>query len=104
MKICYNAFMDTKNQTIVSGIRASGKLHIGNYLGALKQFVELQNDESKKCYFFIADLHGITTPFEPKELSVSTLDVAATYLAAGINPDKSIFFLQNHVLEHATLG
>ncbi len=91
------------NTTIVSGIRASGKLHIGNYLGALKQFVELQ-EQGHTCYFFIADLHGITTPFEPKELSLNTLDVAATYLAAGINPQKSVFFLQNHVLEHATLA
>ncbi len=90
-------------QTIVSGIRASGKLHIGNYLGALKQFVELQN-QGHNCYFFIADLHGITTPFEPKELSKNTLDVVATYLAAGIDPNKVTFFLQNHILEHATLA
>ncbi len=91
------------NKTILSGVRASGKLHIGNYLGALQQFVELQ-EQGHICYFFIADLHGITTPFEPKELSQNTLDVAATYLAAGINPQKSVFFLQNHVLEHATLA
>lgn len=92
-----------KSLTIVSGIRASGKLHIGNYLGALKQFVDLQNQDHN-CYFFIADLHGMTTPFDPSELSQNTLDVAATYLAAGIDPEKSTFFLQNHVLEHATLA
>lgn len=91
-------------ETIVSGIRATGKLHIGNYLGALKQFVELQNSGQYDCYFFIADLHALTTPFEPKELSQNTLEVAADYLAAGIDPDKSTFFLQNHVLEHAELG
>jgi tryptophanyl-tRNA synthetase len=89
--------------TIVSGIRASGKLHIGNYLGALKQFVELQN-AGNNCCFFIADLHALTTPFEPKELSQNTLEVAAEYLAAGIDPTKSVFFLQSHVLEHAELG
>lgn len=91
------------NNRIVSGARASGKLHIGNYLGALKQWVELQN-EGHKCFYFIADLHGITTPFKPGELTANTLDVAATYLAAGIDPHKSVFFLQNLVLEHATLA
>jgi tryptophanyl-tRNA synthetase len=99
--ICYTYFME--KQTIVSGVRASGKLHIGNYLGALQQWVELQN-QGHNCYFFIADLHGITTPFKPEELSQNTLDVAATYLAAGIDPEKSVFFLQNHILEHATLA
>ena len=89
--------------TIVSGIRASGKLHIGNYLGALKQFVELQ-EQGNNCFFFIADLHGITTPFDPKSLKQTTLDVTATYLAAGIDPNKSTFFVQNHILEHATLA
>ena len=90
--------------TIVSGIRATGKLHIGNYLGALKQFVELQDKHAGHCYFFIADLHALTTPFEPKELSRNTLEVAADYLAAGINPDKATFFLQSQVLEHAELA
>ena len=90
--------------TIVSGIRASGKLHIGNYLGALKQFVELQDQHAGNCYFFIADLHALTTPFEPKELSKNTLEVAADYLAAGIDPNKATFFLQSQVMEHAELG
>lgn len=94
----------TNSQTIVSGIRVSGKLHVGNYLGAFKQFLETQGDEHNKCFFFLADLHGLTTPFVPKELSSQTLDVAATYLAAGIDPNKSTFFLQNQVLEHATLA
>lgn len=89
---------------VVSGTRVSGKLHIGNYLGALRQWVDLQNQPRTACYFFIADLHGMTTPFEPQELSGSTLDIAATYLAAGIDPERSVFFLQNHVLEHATLA
>lgn len=100
---CYNILMN-EPKTIVAGIRASGKLHIGNYLGALKQFVELQNDETKNCYFFIADLHALTTPFEPRELRGATLDVAATYLAAGIDPNKCIFFPQSQVLEHTELA
>jgi tryptophanyl-tRNA synthetase len=89
---------------IVSGIRATGKLHIGNYLGALKQFVELQESHPGNCYFFIADLHALTTPFEPKKLSQDTLEVAADYLAAGIDPNKATFFLQSQVLEHAELA
>lgn len=92
-----------EKQTVVSGIRASGALHIGNYLGALKQFVELQN-QGHRCYFFIADLHALTSPFESKKLSKDTLDVAASYLAAGIDPNRSVFFLQNQILEHATLA
>src|SRR3989338_5487071 len=95
--------MSNQKQTIVSGIRASGRLHLGNYLGALKQFVQLQNT-GHHCFFFIADLHAITTPFEPKELADSTLQVAADYLAAGIDPNKSTFFLQSQVLEHAELA
>lgn len=93
-----------KQKTILSGIRATGNLHVGNYLGALKQFVEIQADSQTNCFFFIADLHALTTPFEPKELKKTTLEVAAEYLASGIDPKKSTFFLQNHVLEHATLA
>lgn len=88
--------------TIVSGIRATGKLHIGNYLGALKEFVDLQ--ERHNCYFFIADLHAITTPFEPKELKQNTLEVAAEYLAAGIDPQKCTFFVQSQMHEHSELA
>lgn len=93
-----------KQETIVSGIRASGKLHLGNYLGALKQFVELQADLSKNCFFFIADLHALTTPFEPKELRQNTLEVTAEYLAAGIDPGKVTFFIQSQVKEHSELA
>jgi tryptophanyl-tRNA synthetase len=100
----YNKFTTMTKERIVSGIRATGKLHVGNYLGALKQFVDLQEAGSHECFFFIADLHALTTPFEPRELSKNTMEVAAEYLAAGLNPDKSIFFLQNHVHEHAELA
>ncbi len=93
-----------KQETIVSGSRATGRLHIGNYLGALKQYVDLQNSGKYQCYFFVADLHAITTPFQPKELRQNTLEVVADYLAAGIDPNKSVLFIQNHVLEHAELA
>ena len=93
-----------KKNVMLAGIRATGKLHIGNYLGALKQFVELGNDPKNECYFFVADLHALTTPFEPDQLRHDTLEVVAEYIAAGLDPKKSALFLQNHVSEHAELA
>jgi tryptophanyl-tRNA synthetase len=93
-----------KQETILSGVRATGRLHIGNYLGALKQYVDLQNTGKYQCYFFVADLHALTTPFNPKELKENTLNVVADYIAAGIDPKKSKIFIQNHILEHAELA
>jgi len=87
---------------IFSGVRPTGELHIGNYLGAIKQWLELQ--EKNECVFCIVDLHGITTPYEPKELQKNILDVAITYLAAGLNPEKCIFFVQSQVKEHSELA
>lgn len=93
-----------KKEAITSGIRPTSKLHIGNYLGALKQFVELQNTGQYDCYYFLVDLHALTTPFEPKELRANSLEVAAEYIAAGIDPEKSTLFLQSHVPEHSELA
>lgn len=93
-----------KQERILSGIRATSKLHIGNYLGALKQFIEIQENAAAQCYFFIADLHALTTPFDPKELRKTTLEVAAEYIAAGLDPNRSTIFLQNQVHEHAELA
>ncbi len=93
-----------QNPTILSGIRISGKLHLGNYLGALKQFIDIQNSGKYHGYFFLADLHGLTTPFEPNEFRQQTLETAADFLAAGIDPKKSTIFLQNQVHEHAELA
>jgi len=87
---------------IFSGIRPTGGLHIGNYLGAIKQWIELQG--SNECVFCIVDLHAITTPYDPKELKKNILETAAVYLAAGINPDKSVIFVQSEVKEHAELA
>ncbi len=99
----YNVSMKTQPR-IVSGIRASGKLHIGNYLGALKQFIDIQNSTSYECFFFIADLHALTTPFDPKTLARETLDVVAEYLACGLDPKLSTIFLQSTILEHTELA
>ncbi|MCX6720907.1 MAG: tryptophan--tRNA ligase [Candidatus Staskawiczbacteria bacterium] len=87
---------------IFSGIRPTGGLHIGNYLGAIKQWISLQ--ESNECVFCIVDLHAITTPYDPKELQKNILDTTAVYLAAGINPEKSVIFVQSQVKEHAELA
>jgi tryptophanyl-tRNA synthetase len=88
---------------LVSGIQPSGRLHIGNYLGALKNFVELQNSGKYECYFFIADLHSLTENFDPKEKSKQILELAADYLAAGLDPKKSKIFLQSLIPAHSEL-
>ncbi len=93
-----------KQETILSGVQATGRMHIGNYLGALKQFVDIQNEGKLECYFFVADLHALTVPREPKKLRQDSLEVVAEYIAAGLDPKKSVIFIQNHVLEHAELS
>ncbi len=87
---------------VFSGVQPTGNIHIGNYLGALKQFVELQ--EENECIYCIVDLHSITVPQDPKELRKHILDVAALYLAIGIDPKKSTIFVQSDVSGHAELS
>ena len=87
---------------VFSGVQPTGNIHLGNYLGALKQFVELQDDH--ECIYCIVDMHAITVPQDPKELRESILDVAALYLAVGIDPEKSIVFVQSDVSGHAELN
>lgn len=86
---------------IFSGIRPTGELHIGNYLGAIKQWLKLQ--DKNECIFCIVDLHAITTPYAPKDLQENILNLAAVYLAAGLDPKKCIFFVQSSIKEHAEL-
>ena len=87
---------------VFSGVQPTGNLHIGNYLGALKQFIELQNDY--ECVYCVVDMHAITLPQDPKELKSHILDIAALYMAVGIDPKKSIIFVQSEVPAHAELG
>lgn len=87
---------------IFSGIRPTGDLHIGNYVGAVKQWIDLQ--EKNECIFCIVDLHAITTPYEPKELHQKVLSQAAAYIALGLDPEKCILFVQSHVREHTELA
>lgn len=89
---------------IISGIQPSGHLHIGNYLGALKNFVDLQNSNKYQPLFFIADYHSLTEDYDIKEKSAQVLDLAASYLSAGLNPKKSTLFIQSHVNTHADLA
>lgn len=104
MSITANLKVNMKQETILSGVQATGRMHIGNYLGALKQFVDIQNEGKLQCYFFVADLHALTVPRDPKQLRQDTLEVVAEYIAAGLDPKKSVIFIQNHVLEHAELA
>lgn len=87
---------------VFSGIRPSGQIHLGNYLGAIKQWISLQ--EKNECVFCIVDLHAITTPYNAKELQKSIFDTLIIYLAAGINPEKSVIFVQSQIKEHAELA
>ncbi|MDX9893554.1 MAG: tryptophan--tRNA ligase [Patescibacteria group bacterium] len=87
---------------ILSGIRPTGKLHIGNYLGALKNFIELQNQY--ECYFFIADLHSLNEQFDPKVKRQQTIDLAKDFLAAGLNPKKCTIFVQSQMPQHSELA
>ena len=87
---------------VFSGVQPTGNIHLGNYLGALKQFVELQDDH--ECLYCIVDEHAITVPQDPKALREHILDVAALYLAVGVDPKKSIVFVQSDVSGHAELG
>lgn len=102
--LVYLIYMNIQKERLVAGIRATGKLHLGNYLGLIKQLLETQQDPNKDCFFFIADLHALTTPFEPKDLRNNTFEIVAEYLACGIDPNKCTFFLQNQVKEHAELA
>ena len=87
---------------VFSGVQPTGNIHLGNYLGALRQFVELQG--GCQCLYCIVDLHAITVPQDPKELRKHILDVAALYLAVGVDPKKSIVFVQSDVPGHSELG
>ncbi len=95
---------------VLSGMRPTGKLHLGNYMGALKNWVALQHekndDGSRKyeCYFFIADYHALTTDYaDPRNVAQNTLDVALDWLGAGLDPEICTLFVQSHVPQHAEL-
>ena len=91
-----------EKKVILSGIQATGDLHLGHYIGVLKRFVQMQ--EEYNCYYMIANLHALTVRRDPKELKENAYKLLASYIAAGLDPDKSTIFLQSQVHEHAELG
>ena len=87
---------------VFSGVQPTGNLHLGNYLGAIKNFVSLQNDH--ECIYCVVDMHAITVKQDPKTLKNNILEVAAAFVASGINPEKSVIFVQSQVSAHAELA
>ena len=90
---------------VVSGIQPTGNLHLGNYLGAIKQWVAMQDamQTGGECLFFLADLHALSQPVVPTELNAHTTEMAATLLACGIDPTRAILFNQARVPAHSAL-
>ncbi|MCA9370167.1 tryptophan--tRNA ligase, partial [Candidatus Woesebacteria bacterium] len=90
---------------VLSGIRPTGMLHLGNYFGAVKGMIQLQDDPDRETLYMVADLHAITTPYDPRVLRADTRSVVMSYLAAGLNPEKSTLFVQSDLAEyHAQLS
>jgi len=87
---------------IFSGIRPTGDIHLGNYFGAMKQWIDLQNQND--CVFCVVDLHAVTTPYGPNSLQGQIKELAIAYLAAGLDPDKCVLFVQSQVKEHTELA
>lgn len=87
---------------VFSGVQPTGNIHLGNYIGALRQFVELQ--DTMDCVYCIVDMHSITLPQDPEQLRKTTLDVAALYMAVGLDPKKATIFVQSTVPQHAELS
>lgn len=84
---------------VLSGIRATGRLHLGNYLGAVKGMLELQNNSDYETFYMVADLHTLTTPFETKDFQLKVKDIVLDYLSAGLDPKKCVLFVQSHIKE-----
>jgi tryptophanyl-tRNA synthetase len=95
---------DTKKKRVVSGMRPTGRLHIGHYFGALQNWVGLQNDPQYDCFYFIADWHALTSDYaDTSQVAQNTIEIVTDYLAAGIDPAKSVIFQQSLIPEHAEL-
>jgi tryptophanyl-tRNA synthetase len=89
------------SKKIFSGVQPTGNLHLGNYLGAIKNFVKLQNEKENECVFCVVDLHAITVKQDPNKLKKNIRETAATFIACGIDPAKSIIFNQSMVSAHS---
>ncbi len=91
-------------ERVLSGVQPTGALHLGNYLGALKKFADLQEAGGRECFFCVVDMHAITMPHDPRTLGDNTRSIAAAFLAAGVDPEKSTVFAQSAVTAHAELA
>jgi len=89
------------SKRVLNGMRATGKLHLGNYLGSAKGMIELQDDHDFETFYMVADLHGLTTPYDKDLFAQNTRNVIIDYLSCGIDPSKSVLFVQSHVPQHA---
>ncbi len=98
--------MQTKNKKtrVFSGTRPTGPLHLGNYLGALKGYLQLQERSDLDCIYAVVDLHGITSPYRPETYSQNVWEIALEYLACGLNPQKAHLLIQSHIPEHVELA
>lgn len=96
--------MSENKKRVLSGIRATGRLHLGNYLGAVKGMLTLQDDPAYETFYMVADAHTLTTPYSVEELRQNRREVIIDYLAAGLDPEKSTLFLQSDVKEHFELA
>src|SRR2546427_11156934 len=95
---------DAKKARVLSGMRPTGRLHIGHYFGALQNWVRLQNDPAYECFYFIADWHALTSDYaDTSGVAENTLQIMIDYLAAGLDPKKSVLFQQSVIPEHAEL-
>ena len=96
--------MSENKKRVLSGIRATGRLHLGNYLGAVKGMLTLQDDPAYETFYMVADAHTLTTPYDVEQLRQNRREVIIDYLAAGLDPEKSTLFLQSDVKEHFELA
>lgn len=94
---------NTRKKVVLSGIRATGKMHLGNYLGAMRDFVELSKRDDRECFFFVADLHTLTTLPEPDRIRRNLPEIVLAYLAAGIDPERATIYAQSSVPETSEL-
>jgi tryptophanyl-tRNA synthetase len=95
---------DTKRKRVLSGMRPTGRLHIGHYFGALANWVKLQNDPAYECFYFIADWHALTSDYaDTSQVAQNTIEIAIDFMASGLDPEKSTIFVQSQVPEHAEL-
>ena len=97
--------MTAKKRVVLSGMRPTGKLHLGNYLGALSNWIKLQEDAGTECFYMVADWHALTTDYEdPSDIEANIDEMVLDWLAAGLDPKKSVLFRQSWVREHAELA